>query len=53
MIGVLEMLELLELLELLNVWLDGTVDVEEVEWTVVVGGAIEFDVESGGVEEAV
>ena len=47
MIGVLEMLELL------NVWLDGTVDVAEVEWTVVVGGAIEFDVESGGVEEAV
>ena len=47
MIGVLEMLELL------NVWLDGTVDVDEVEWTVVVGGAIEFDVESGGVEEAV
>ena len=47
MIGVLEMLELL------NVWLDGTVDVDDVEWTVVVGGAIEFDVESGGVEEAV
>lgn len=43
----------MELLELLNVWLDGTVDVDEVEWTVVVGGAFEFDVESGGVEEAV